>query len=115
MAIKQKHPRAPRVLVDRRSSAITSNPNLTTSVDATRETATLLEATRPLVHYFDSYGGFWRIGRVIASHAETRGKRKGTVVLTIATMPNGQVTRSRDEVEIVHHDKLKAAPPVGAD
>jgi len=60
MQLKRKHPRAPRVLLDRRSSALAAiipNPNLTTSVDAA-EIATTLKATRPLVRYFDGYGGF---------------------------------------------------------
>jgi hypothetical protein len=101
MGIKRKYR---FVLVDRRSSilaTIISNPNLTTSVDAARKIATTLKATQPLVRYFDPYGGFSRIGRVIASHAMTRGRRKGTVVLTIATMPNGQVIRNSDQVELV--------------
>jgi hypothetical protein len=101
MGIKRKHR---RVLVDRRSSVlatILSNRNLTTSVDAARKIATTLKATHPLVRYFDPYGGFSRIGRVIASHAMTRGKRKGTILLTIATMPNGQVIRNSNEVELV--------------
>jgi hypothetical protein len=104
MQIKSKHPRAPRVLVDRRPpalAAIVSNPNLTTSVEVARETAALLWATRPMVHYFDPYGGFSRIGRVVASHTVTRGKRKGTIVLTIATMPKGQLTLNSNEVEMV--------------
>jgi hypothetical protein len=104
MQPKQKHPRAPRLLVDRRSSAVatmTANPNLTTSVDAARQTATALAAAQPLVHYFDPYGGFFRVGRVIESHTVSRGKRKGTVLLTITTMPSGQVTRSSDEVKWV--------------
>jgi hypothetical protein len=104
MQLKQKNPRTPRVLVDRRSStfpAISSNPNLNTSVEVARETATALPATLPLVHYFDPYGGFFRVGRVIASHTVSRGKRKGTVLLTITAMPSGQVTRSSDEVKWV--------------
>ena len=104
MQVKQKHPRAPRILVGRRSpadAAITSDPNLTTSADADRETATAQQAALPLVHYFDPYGGFFRVGRVIDSHTVSRGKRKGTVLLTINTMPSGQVTRSSDEVKWV--------------
>jgi hypothetical protein len=115
MAIKRKHPRAPRVLVDRRSSAITANPDLTTSVDAARETATALEATQPLVRYPDHRGGFSRIGRLTASCTVKRERDKGMVIMTIVSMLNQTLTFSSDEVEFVYDHKSKAAPPVGAD
>ena len=115
MQVAQKTSRAPRSLVGDKSSALAPSAyhaNLTTSADSTRETATHLWATRPMVHYFDPYGGFSRVGQVIAFHAVARGKRKGTVVLTIATMPNGQVTRNSDEVEMVKKGhNFKAAHP----
>jgi len=104
MRIPPKHPRAPRVLVDRRSpvlATIISNPNLNTSPAAIRETATLLWATRPMVHYFHAYGGYSRVGQVVGYRAVTRGCHKGRVVLTIETALNKLVKRNGDEVELM--------------
>jgi hypothetical protein len=118
MQVAQKTPRAPRSHVGRRPpalAAVNSNPNSTTSVEVARETAALLWATRPMVHYFDPYGGFSRIGQVISAHFVSRGKRKGTVILTIAAVPKGLVTRDSAEVEILQDRKFKATPPVAAD
>jgi hypothetical protein len=100
----RKHPRAPRLPADRRSSALSislANPDLTTPLKPTPEDATTLKATQRLVHYFDDRGGFWRLGRLMCSHTVTRGRHKGQVILTIATVHNRQVTRNGDEVKWV--------------
>jgi hypothetical protein len=60
-----------------------------------------LESPQPLVRYFDDRGGFFRVGRVTDSHAATRGRHKGRIIITILTELNQRVTRNGDEVELV--------------
>ena len=71
------------------------------AIDSQDHLPPALEATKHLVRYFDNRGGFWRIGRLISSHAVTRGRHKGRVTLTIATALNQRLTRNTDEVETV--------------
>ena len=85
----------------RRSSRSQPNERAIVRVGTTDSQELLPPAIQALVYYPDHRGGFSRIGRVIATHVVTRGKRKGRVVLIIETALKQRVTRDGDEVELV--------------
>lgn len=85
----------------RRSSRNQPDEGAIVRVGTTDSQDLLPPAIQALVYYPDHRGGFSRIGRVIATHAVTRGKRMGRVVVTIETALKQRVMRDGGEVELV--------------
>jgi hypothetical protein len=97
MTIERKSRRAPRLRVDVKSSVVA--PIVSEPIEPARTCTTVPGATRRLLWYFESRGGFWRVGLLIASRTPTRGRQKGRTLLEIQGALNRRVTRYSDEVK----------------